>query len=1531
VGPIVFSFESSITIDHTKVPNTDQVNFPVLISGAFNYLATTANGGQVQNASGYDIVFTADIAGTNRLDHEIESYDPVTGTINFWVRIPLLSHSTDTVIFLQYGSNVVITSQENRAGVWDSNYQMVLHLDEAAAPYRDSTSNAYASTGGGASYPAQGQGKIGKGQAYNGNVGQYIAYSQSQSPNPNGAITMEAWVKTGSAQGGIFQKGQTTNSYGMLISNTAQGTLGSTNGSSVGITGTSVINDNVWHHVVVAAPPTGNIVLYTDGVQNTVVNNSSPLLATVTDPLLVGISCANCTALAGTLDEVRISNSVRSADWVAAEYSNQNAPAAFSALGQQNAPVITSLSPSSGEAGSSFTITGSGFTSTQGTVTLNGHAVTVSSWSSSSIVVVVPFGTTSGPVVVTASGVPTNGFGFTVLQPIIASLSPNTGNPGTTVTIAGANFDATQGAGGVSFGGVPASIASWSATSIAAYVPSNAATGNVVVTAPNGVASNGVSFSVTDNFAINLLSPATGPAGTTINIIGGGFGATQGSSIIELNGVFTPVSSWNENQITAVVPVGASTGTVNLTIGSSTAVSPSPFVITTTVQIADSFGRSSSYTSSILGGTWLGSSATGSGCSSCTVRGNVQSAFDASGNLLSFTDELGHVTSYAYDAAGNLATQSAQLTSTTAVTTSYTYNSFGEPLTVTDPLGNTTTNTYDANGNLLTVTTPAPNSSTPASVTQFAYDSKGELTQITDPLNHITTLTYTPAGLISTISDAQSNVTTYQYDAHGNRTAVIDAQQNKTSFAYDAMDRLTTITYPDQTTASFGYDSRGRRISVTDQNGKVTTYTYDDTDRLTQVKDAANNVTQYTYDSENNVLSITDANGHATAFAHDAFGRVTQTTFPSTKLETYLYDATGNLVNKTDRNGHSILYVYDALNRLTHKGYPDSTGVDYVYDLAGKIKQVTDPTGTYGMAYDNMGRLIGTTTQYSFLPGSPAPTFSNSYVYDAASNRTSLTLPDGSTDTYSYDVLNRISTLTDSMTGQFGFGYDTLSRRTSLTKPNGVNTSYGYDSLSRLQSVLHKVGATTMDGASYAYDNAGNRTAKTNQLNNVTEQYVYDAIYELTRVSQGATTTESYTYDPVGNRLSSLNVSSYSYNSSNELTSTPSLSFTYDNNGNTLSKTSSGAITLYTWDFENRLSSAALPGSGGTVTFKYDLFGRRIQKSSLGGITNYLYDGANVIEEINSTGTLVARYTQNQEVDEPLAQLRSGASSYYERDGLGSVSSLSNSSGSLMNTYVYDSFGNLTSSSGTAVNPFQYTGRDYDAETGLRYYRARYYDPQIGKFISEDPLGFAGDSPNFFAYVSNNPAGVTDHFGLRGEVAKAGLCQISTAKFTGKCRQFLEALANMHGISIDGLIGQLQATANEAQNYIYDGPISNTSLEKSHFLDTGSGGAKTVGAFFSKTNGLEALSQYDGAAIFVRTGDWTGRWSSLFSSFATWGGKATPYGLGILTHELLHKQMVGGGFNHDEMRGALDAVGVSGFALGREDISDRIGRICFGK
>jgi len=208
-----------------------------------------------------------------------------------------------------------------------------------------------------------------------------------------------------------------------------------------------------------------------------------------------------------------------------------------------------------------------------------------------------------------------------------------------------------------------------------------------------------------------------------------------------------------------------------------------------------------------------------------------------------------------------------------------------------------------------------------------------------------------------------------------------------------------------------------------------------------------------------------------------------------------------------------------------------------------------------------------------------------------------------------------------------------------------------------------------------------------------------------------------------------------------------SVSVTYDANGNTSSKTDSTGTTTYYWDFENRLSSVTLPGSGGTVYFKYDPFSRRIYKSSSTGTSIYAYDKNNEIEETNSSGGVVARYTLGRKMDEELAMLRSGVTSYYEVDALGSVTSLSNAAGAIANNYTYDSFGNLVATSGSIVNNFRFTGRDWDSETNLQYSRFRYYDPGAGRFLSEDPLGFKG-GPDFYAYVDNRPTRYKDPLGL---------------------------------------------------------------------------------------------------------------------------------------------------------------------------------------
>ena len=1340
-----YSHRRTVVIFHKEVPNTDQTNFPILFSGTYSYLATTGNGGGVTNANGYDIIFTSDSAGTNVLPYERESYNATTGSVVFWVQIPSLSHTTDTAIYLFYGNSSVATDQSNKTGVWDSNYKGVWHLPNGSTlSGGESSADGYTLTNNNSTTASSGE--IDGAASFNGS-NNYLSNS-SLSISSGASITISFWNYVPSSN---LQSASAFTIGGSDTPNRIQAhapwsdrnlywDYGTYTGGRASASYSSYLDS--WAYVVLEYNSgTTTHSIYLNGSLAASSTNSTTPTATQTG-IDIGAWPQASLYDHGTLDEFRVSTIARSADWIATEYNNQSSPAAFY---DEGGPAILNLSPSSGLSGSSVTIAGRHFSSSQGTstVSFNGITASVTTWSDTQIVAVVPPSATTGPVVVVVGGVASNSYIFTLLG--ISSINPSTAPANASVSLTGAGFGATQGSSTVQFNNVTASVSSWSNTSITVTVPSNATSGPVTVTV-GGVTSNGVQFTAAGSFSITSISPTSAPLGASVTITGSAFGSTQGNSSVSFNTIDATVTSWSNTQIIAVVPLAASPGPVSVTVDNLTAQGPT-FTPVVKASVTDSLGNTSSYAAAVNGGEWRVASGQGSGCSSCTVRGANNYAYDAYGNVTSLTDPNGNTSTYTYDSANNLSSETHPVDSTHNATTSYTRNSFGEPLTVTDALGNITTNTYDSHGNLTSITTPAPNSNTAASITQFGYNSLGELTTITDPLNHVTTLTYATAGLVATITDAQNHVTTYGYDAHGNRTSVTDANNKTTTFTYDAGDRLKTITYPDNSTTSFTYDDRGRRTSVTDQNSKTTSYAYDDADRLTSVTNAANRATTYAYDTEDNLTSITDANSNSTAFTYDAFGRATKANFPNSHSETYLYDANNNLTSKTDRNGNTITYTYDDLNRLTSKTYADTTSVTYTFDLTSKVLQLTDPTGTYSFTYDNMGRLTGATTSYTFLT---SRNFTASYAYDAESNLTGFTDPENGSTGYTYDTLNRLTALAPPSafgSGAFAFSYDVLSRRTQMTRPNNVTTNYAYDNLSRLLTVLHQVGSSTIDGAGYGLDTAGNRTSKTDYLANVTSNYTYDAIYELTQVTQGTNTTESYSYDPVHNRLSSLGVASYTVNNSNELTSNSNATYTYDNNGNTLTKTDSTGTTTYAWDFENRLTSVTLPGSGGTVSFKYDPLGRRISKSSSQGTNIFAYSGSRLAETVNSSGAVVARYVYGIGIDEALAVLQSGTTNYYEADGLGSVTSLTSSAGAVAQTYTYDSFGKQTASSGSLSNPLRYTAREFDAETNLYYNRARYYDPSTGRFLNEDPIRFSGGI-NLYGYTRNSPANYGDPFGL---------------------------------------------------------------------------------------------------------------------------------------------------------------------------------------
>jgi len=235
------------------------------------------------------------------------------------------------------------------------------------------------------------------------------------------------------------------------------------------------------------------------------------------------------------------------------------------------------------------------------------------------------------------------------------------------------------------------------------------------------------------------------------------------------------------------------------------------------------------------------------------------------------------------------------------------------------------------------------------------------------------------------------------------------------------------------------------------------------------------------------------------------------------------------------------------------------------------------------------------------------------------------------------------------------------------------------------------------------------------------------------------------------------------YDAANELTrwNSATTNLTYDNNGNLATETQSGVTTTYAWDARNRLTGISRAGL--TAAFVYDGLGRRNSKTINGTTTGFWYDGNDVYAELTG-GTPSATYIRGLSIDEPY--IRKGASDeFYEADALGTSIALTNVAGASQTTYTYEPFGNATQAGTASGNAFQYTGRENDG-TGLDYYRARYYSPLPQRFISEDPIGFAGGDTNRYAYVQSAPLSWTDPDGLRvyisGHTAAAPIGQVFT-------------------------------------------------------------------------------------------------------------------------------------------------------------------------
>ena len=721
---------------------------------------------------------------------------------------------------------------------------------------------------------------------------------------------------------------------------------------------------------------------------------------------------------------------------------------------------------------------------------------------------------------------------------------------------------------------------------------------------------------------------------------------------------------------------------------------------------------------------------------------------------------------YAYNPSNKYALQSVTedygaLNLITAVT----FSAAGDVSSVTDPNANQTFYTFDLRHRQTSVSAPL------GVFTRYCYDVDGQLVSTnrarlggsTDPNQSTqsttglcagaypsgswqsTTRSYFSTGEVRTETDAEGNVTQYAYDPTGRTRVVQDGDGRQTATAYDAAGQVVatwrggggwidpttglpsstapppTLTFtPSSYTgsgpiryAAYGYFPNGERQFETDADGNTTTYSYDGYQRLTSALYADTRHTDFWYTVDGTATGANCGN------------------------------ANWQSCRKTMRSGNYVNYTYDALDRQLTRSPQLEAGYTFGYDLRDQVVSVSKgasgslPAHTTTYVYDNAKRKT-----YETNDGRQVQS-----LYDGNGNRTYLYWPDGYYVRYFYDALNRMTYAYQNGSTEIAYyAYDTLSRRDSVCLGG--------------QSANCAVGGGT-NKYSYGYEPDGDLSSLTQIMAGATVAFGYG--HNHSHQITGLSSSDSY-YLPIR----PISTESYTPQVMNQYSAFAGNTLSYDLNGNLKTLFPTSGAETFTYDSENRLVSAAVNGSGAnSIFYDYDARERRVTKTvggtalGVGGtITTFLLDGQDELAELDGSANVLRRYIPGPGVDDRIA-VAEGASNtaptltYFHVNHQGSVIAMTDAVGNANScaagvncqTLAYDEYGNLSAASSGTGAAYRFSGRRFDPETGLYYYRARYYTPQLGRFMQFDPIG-SKDDLNLYAYVYNDPVDRTDPSGL---------------------------------------------------------------------------------------------------------------------------------------------------------------------------------------
>ncbi|QOY73576.1 RHS repeat protein [Pseudomonas sp. OST1909] len=707
-------------------------------------------------------------------------------------------------------------------------------------------------------------------------------------------------------------------------------------------------------------------------------------------------------------------------------------------------------------------------------------------------------------------------------------------------------------------------------------------------------------------------------------------------------------------------------------------------------------------------------------------------SYDKKGRLTVEQDPLGAVTAYQYDEAGRL----VALFPGDDEPTSYEHdNGFVRVVRRGEAVWK-----YERNeqGDVTRRTDPD------GEVTDYSYNKHGQLTGVWYPDHSCHRLVWNERGQLLEEQLPNGGIKRYRYDDLGRQVAREDEHGARTLYEWDAVGRLLKLTQPGGACREFSYNPYGKIIAERDELGHVTRYEYADGLHLISRRiNADGTQVKYRYDNVRLLLTeIENEVGETYQLAYHPNGLIKQETGFDGQRTAYVYDLNGNLLEKTEHgdDGSQLItrYERDHAGRLVRKTLPDASVVDYGYDRQGNLLSVEDGHWALAYEYDRQNRLTAEHQGWGTLR----------YGYDACGQLQKLRLPDNNRLTFNHDKGGHLATV--ELNGEVLTAHLFKSGREHQRQQGQLLSHYHYDEQNRLHAHAVTQQQNYLYQRQYDYDKSGTLTRLLDTRKGQ-HDYRYDPLNRLTRADHSQDVQERFAHDPAGNLLMQDRPGP-DIVAGNRLMIQGDRHYDYDAFGNLIRERRGKGqqlVTEYRYDCQHRLISITKP-NGETASYRYDPFGRRVSKTVDGKTTEFFWQGDKLIAEHHAD--CHRSYIYEPSSFRPLALLEGYGPQvttpyHYQLDHLGTPQELTTPEGEIVWSAHYRAYGQIARLDvGKIDNPLRFQGQYFDQESGLHYNRHRYYNPDIGRYLTPDPVKLAG-GVNGYQYVPS-PTGWIDPLGL---------------------------------------------------------------------------------------------------------------------------------------------------------------------------------------